>query len=82
MPDIPPKASISLIIWPFATPPIAGLQDIRARVSKFCVTNSTFEPRVAAACAASQPAWPPPTIITSYVSSNFILFLLESYQKY
>ena len=56
IPDIPPNASISLIICPFATPPIAGLQDILAIVSRFCDINNTFDPNVAAAWAASHPA--------------------------
>jgi hypothetical protein len=30
------------------------------------VTNKVFEPKLAAAAAASQPAWPAPTTITSY----------------
>ena len=72
IPDIPPRASISLIIWPFATPPIAGLQDILAIVSRFWVMSKTFDPKVAAAWAASQPACPPPTTITSYLSSKII----------
>jgi hypothetical protein len=49
-----------------ATPPMAGLHDIWAMVFMFIVTSSTFEPRLAAAAAASQPAWPAPTTITSY----------------
>ena len=28
IPEYPPIASISLIIWPFAIPPMAGLHDI------------------------------------------------------
>jgi hypothetical protein len=49
IPDIPPKASISLTIWPFATPPIAGLHDIWAIVFMFMVTKRTFEPIAPAA---------------------------------
>ena len=49
IPDIPPSASISLTIWPFATPPIAGLQDIWAIVCIFIVTNKTRDPICAAA---------------------------------
>src|SRR6185503_14742890 len=60
-------ASISRTIWPFATPPIAGLQLICAITPIFMVINSTDEPKLAAAAAASQPAWPAPTTITSYL---------------
>jgi hypothetical protein len=35
-------------------------------VVMFMVTNSTLEPILAAAAAASQPAWPAPTTMTSY----------------
>src|ERR1700761_6818256 len=62
-------ASISRTIWPLATPPIAGLQLICAIVPMFMVINSTEEPRLAAAAAASQPAWPAPTTITLYFSN-------------
>ena len=80
IPDIPPSASISLIICPLATPPIAGLQLILAMVSMFMVISNTLLPIVAAACAASQPAWPAPTTITSYLFS-IVLFHVELYIK-
>ena len=67
IPDMPPNASISRTICPFATPPIAGLQDICAMVCMFMVISKTREPICAAACAASQPACPAPTTMTSYV---------------
>jgi hypothetical protein len=35
------------------------------------VTNNTFEPKLAAAAAASQPACPAPTTIISYLSNIF-----------
>ena len=66
IPDIPPKASISLTICPLATPPIAGLHDIWAIVFMFMVINNTFDPIFAAALAASHPAWPAPTTMISY----------------
>ena len=59
-------ASISLTICPLAMPPIAGLQLIWAIVCIFMVMSSTLLPRLAAAAAASQPAWPAPTTIISY----------------
>jgi hypothetical protein len=61
----PPSASISLTMWPLATPPIAGLHDIWATISRLPVRTSTRAPIRAAASAASQPAWPAPTTITS-----------------
>jgi len=45
---------------------MAGLHDIWAIVFMFIVISKTFEPIRAAAFAASQPAWPAPTTITSY----------------
>ena len=70
-PLYPPKASISLTICPFATPPIAGLQDNCAILLRFCVIKRTLEPRVEATYVASQPACPAPTTITSK-SANII----------
>ena len=69
IPDPPPSASISRTICPFATPPIAGLQLIWAIVFMFMVNNKTLLPIFAAAFAASQPACPAPTTITSYLSN-------------
>ena len=48
-------------------PPIAGLQLIWPSASMLCVTSSVRAPRRAEASAASVPAWPPPTTITSNV---------------
>src|SRR5690606_29850411 len=62
-------ASISLTIWPLAIPPIAGLQLIWAMVCIFMVISRTLAPRLAAAAAASQPAWPAPTTIMSYLGN-------------
>jgi len=42
-----------------------GLQDIAPIVAKRCVISAVCAPIRAAAAAASQPAWPPPTTITS-----------------
>src|SRR5690606_24244248 len=61
----PPSASISLTKWPLPMPPIDGLQDIWPSVSMLCVSSSVRLPMRAAASAASVPAWPPPTTITS-----------------
>ena len=74
IPEPPPSASISLTICPLATPPIAGLQLIWAMVFIFIVTNKTLLPIRAAAFAASQPAWPAPTTITSYLSNIVFVF--------
>jgi hypothetical protein len=35
----------------------------------FMVINNTLDPKFAAAAAASHPAWPAPTTITSYLFS-------------
>ena len=61
----PPIASTSFTKWPLPIPPIAGLHDICPRVSTLCVNNRVFNPIRAGANAASVPAWPPPTTITS-----------------
>src|SRR5699024_11480257 len=63
-------ASISRRIWPLAIPPMAGLQDICAIFCKFIVANKVWHPIFAAAAAASLPACPPPTTITSYSCPN------------
>ena len=63
---MPPKASISLTTIPFAEPPIEGLHGIVAMFSIRPVTNKVLWFFLAVAKAASQPAWPPPTTITSY----------------
>src|SRR5438552_4796695 len=65
----PSNASISRTRCPFPRPPIAGLQDIAPIVAKRWVTRAALAPMRAAAAAASQPAWPPPTTITSYCPS-------------
>ena len=64
-PMTPSKASISRTRWPLPMPPIEGLQDISPTVSTFWVTSTVLAPVRALAAAASHPAWPPPTIITS-----------------
>ena len=56
IPEYPPSASISRTICPLAMPPIAGLQLIWAIVCMFMVMSNTFDPKLAAAAAASQPA--------------------------
>ena len=63
----PPSASISLTIWPFAIPPIAGLHDIWAVFPISIVMRSTLDPSLAAATAASHPACPAPMTIMSYL---------------
>src|SRR3954451_4555849 len=65
-PIAPPRASISRTIWHLPTPPIAGLQLIWPTVSQLVVSSAVRAPRRAAASAASVPAWPAPTTITSY----------------
>ena len=46
-------------------PPIDGLQDIWPSVSMLWVSSSVLRPMRAQASAASVPACPPPTTITS-----------------
>jgi thioredoxin reductase len=47
-----------------------NLQDICAMFCKFIVISRVEEPIFAAEAAASEPACPPPTTITSYSLSN------------
>ncbi|MDQ1133854.1 hypothetical protein QE386_002449 [Pseudoxanthomonas winnipegensis] len=61
----PPRASISLTRWPLPMPPMAGLQLIAPTVSMLWVSSRVRAPARAAASAASVPAWPPPTTMTS-----------------
>src|SRR5713101_2742996 len=68
----PPKASTSLTRCPFPMPPIDGLQDICPSVSILWVSRRIRQPARAAASAASVPAWPPPTTITSNWEGNCI----------
>ena len=68
----PSRASISLTKCPLPSPPIAGLQDISPIVFIFIVIKAVLAPILEAAAAASIPACPPPTTITSYL---FIVFL-------
>ena len=44
---------------------MAGLQDISPMVANRCVTSAVRAPIRAATAAASQPAWPPPTMMMS-----------------
>ncbi len=65
IPIIPPMASTSLTICPLAIPPTAGLQLIWAILLRSMVISNVRAPIRADAEAASQPAWPAPTTITS-----------------
>jgi len=69
----PPSASISRTRCPLPMAPIAGLQLICPRASMLCVTSSVRAPRRAEASAASVPAWPPPTTITSKFSATRVM---------
>src|SRR5512145_1884996 len=62
----PPRASISRTRCPLASPPIAGLHDMRPMASTLIVRSRVAHPVRAAARDASIPAWPPPTTTTSY----------------
>ena len=65
MPIMPPKASISLTTIPFAEPPIDGLHGMLPIISLFKVKSNVFLFMWAQAKAASRPACPPPTTMTS-----------------
>jgi hypothetical protein len=45
------------------------------------VMRQVFEPRLAAAAAASHPAWPAPITITSYLKSIDLFFLFIGYKN-
>ena len=64
-PMAPPSASTSRTTVPLAIPPMAGLQDMWPMVSRLEVIRSVLALRRADMAAASVPAWPPPTMITS-----------------
>ena len=64
-PISPPSASSSRTRWPFAVPPMEGLQGIIASESRFSVTSSVLWPMRAQASAASQPACPAPMTTAS-----------------
>src|SRR5882672_1185311 len=51
-------------------PPIEGLHDICPSVSMLWVSRRVRQPIRAAASAASVPAWPPPTTMTSNSTGN------------
>src|SRR3972149_3902916 len=80
-PIAPPNASISRTICPLATPPMAGLQLIGAIVSRLVVSNAVFAPMRAAASAASAPACPPPTTITSKSYAPIMRFIIHQVQN-
>src|SRR5262252_6606337 len=63
----PPRASISRTIWPLARPPMAGLHDMRPVASILRVRTRVDRPMRAQARAASIPAWPAPTTMTSCI---------------
>src|SRR2546425_2159734 len=54
-------------------PPIEGLQDICPSVSMLCVINNVLQPIRELASAASVPAWPPPTTITSNLPCEIMI---------
>src|ERR1700679_2655745 len=66
MPIMPPSASTSLTRCDLPGPPTAGLQGMAPIVSRLTARRSVLQPNFAAACAASQPACPPPITTTSY----------------
>ena len=73
-PISPPSASSSKTRWLLASPPIEGLQGMRAIASRRLVTRRVLTPMRAAMRAASAPAWPPPTTMMSYLSSMRVVY--------
>ena len=65
LPISPPRASSSRTRWPFPVPPMAGLQGMFPTESKLMVKTAVSQPSLAAARAASMPAWPAPMTATS-----------------
>jgi hypothetical protein len=47
----------------------------------FIVIRRTFDPRLAAAAAASHPAWPAPTTITSYLGNSYMFHVKQSFKR-
>ena len=64
-PISPPSASTSPASWPFAVPPMLGLQARKAILSKFKVVNNVFLLSLAKARHASLPACPEPITTAS-----------------
>ena len=58
-------ASTSRTRVPLAVPPMLGLQGMFPTASRLMVNTAVFAPSMAAAWAASMPAWPAPITITS-----------------
>src|SRR5688572_24896074 len=80
---IPSRASISRTRCPLANPPIAGLQDISPILAGSWVISRVRAPMRAAEAAASVPAWPPPTTITSKPVKRIVpreTFIIVVYQ--
>ena len=74
----PSKASTSLAKCDFPIPPTAGLQLSCPMLDFDSVTSSVFAPKRADACAASQPACPPPITTTSKFFIYFPIQKLEN----
>ena len=70
LPISPPSASISRTRWPFAVPPMLGLQGQLPTASMLIVNTAVRHPSRAAASAASMPACPAPiTAISNFPAS-------------
>ena len=76
IPISPPSASTSLTKCPLAVPPMLGLHGINPIASRFIVHTNVFNPILAVANPASQPAWPAPTTTTSYSPALYLIFSL------
>src|SRR5271155_4982928 len=82
MPITPPRASTSFTRCDLPGPPTAGLHGIAPIVSKLTASNSVLQPSFAAACAASQPACPPPITNTSYLNASRAPLLSKAFAHY
>ena len=69
-PISPPSASTSRTRCPLPVPPMAGLQGILPTLSRLTVKQTVSMPSLAAASAASMPAWPAPITATSTLPAS------------
>jgi hypothetical protein len=81
LPMRPPSASISRTIWPFARPPMEGLQLILPTARGSIVISVTAAPDREAAAAASVPACPPPTTTMGGLRLESCSWIMQSHSR-